>query len=138
MRRHTRVSEVRLSDTEESFARALWSEVFLIFGIQWVLPKAVDSLLFAWRNCLGTCYSNVWNMVPSCPMGLIWREHNTCAFEDFEIPVDLLKSLLVGTLFEWSHVLGFMHCIIISDFLLLLVLLFDLFVFISSTMGSPS
>ena len=81
-------------------------------------------------KCLeyGTILSNVVNLEGT----------NTCAFEDFEIPVDLLKSLLVGTLFEWSHVLGFMHCIIISDFLLLLVLLFDLFVFISSTMGSPS
>lgn len=120
------------------FVRALWSEVFLIFGIQWVLPKTVDSLPFAWRNCLGKCYSYVWNMVLSCPMWLIWREHNIRAFEDFKILIDLLKSLLVGTLFEWSHVWGFMHRITISDFLLLLILLFDLFVFISSTMGSPS
>ena len=53
------------------FAHALWSEVFLMFGAQWVMPNTVVSLLFAWRNWLGTYSSNVWNMVPTCLMWLI-------------------------------------------------------------------
>ena len=32
------------------FAHALWSEVFLMFGVQWVMPSTIVSLLFAWRN----------------------------------------------------------------------------------------
>ena len=32
------------------FARALWSEVFLMFGVQWVMLNTNASLLFAWRN----------------------------------------------------------------------------------------
>ncbi|XP_050258767.1 putative disease resistance protein At3g14460 [Quercus robur] len=36
-------------------------EVSLLI-IQWVMPDTIVSLLFAWRNWLGTYSSNVWNM----------------------------------------------------------------------------
>ena len=72
---------------------------------------------FAWRNCLGKQFSNIWNMVLACLMWLIWWEHNTCTFEDFERPLDLLKSLLVGTLFEWSFIRGYTRCTSIFEFL---------------------
>ena len=48
---------------------------------------------------------------------VIPQECNTCTFEDIERPLDHLKSLLVGTLFEWSRIWGYMWCISISDFL---------------------
>ena len=32
-------------------------------------------------------------------------------------PLDDLKSMLVGTLFEWSHVWRYTRCTSISDFL---------------------
>ena len=32
------------------FAYALWSEVLIMFGVQWVMPDTIVSLLFAWRN----------------------------------------------------------------------------------------
>ena len=41
------------------FAHALWSEVFLMFGIQWVTPRTVVSLLCAWENYLGIHSSSV-------------------------------------------------------------------------------
>ena len=44
-------------------------------------------------------------------MWLIWREQNTRTFEDIERFVDLLKSLLVETLFEWSRIWDFTQCI---------------------------
>ena len=50
------------------FAYVLWSEVFLIFGIQWVMLKAIASLLFGWWNWLRKHSSNIWNMVPACLM----------------------------------------------------------------------
>jgi len=34
-------------------AHALWVYMFQIFGIQWVMPGSVASLLFCWRNWLG-------------------------------------------------------------------------------------
>ena len=56
-------------------------------------------------------------MVPACLMWLIWREQNTHMFEDVEESVDFLKSLLVGTLFGWSHIWGFTQCISVFDFM---------------------
>ena len=51
------------------FAHTLWSEFFLLFGVQWVMPKIVVTLLSAWWNWLGIHYSNVWNMVLACLCG---------------------------------------------------------------------
>ena len=47
---------------------ALWSAVFEAFRIQWVMPRTVSSLLFAWRNWFGKHLSTIWNMVPTCLM----------------------------------------------------------------------
>ena len=58
---------------DESFlihceAHALWSKLFMIFGIHWVLPDKVASLLFGWRNWFGKHSSNVWNLVSAYVM----------------------------------------------------------------------
>lgn len=82
------------------YAYVLWSEFFfLMFGIQWVMPKIVTSLIFGWRNWLGKHSSNIWNMVLACLMWLIWQECNNHTFEDIVRSTDLLKPILVGTLF---------------------------------------
>ena len=86
------------------FAHALWSEVFLMFGVQWVMPSTIVSLLFTGRTWLGNYTSNVWNMVPMCLMWLVWKERNAQTFKDTERPIDLLKTLLARTLFEWSRI----------------------------------
>ena len=95
----------------------LWSAIFEVFGIHWVMPKTVSSLLFAWRNWFGKHLSIIWNMVPACLIWLVWTERNTCIFEDNERTLNLLKPLLFGTLFQWAHVWGFTNCISISNFL---------------------
>ena len=100
------------------FAYALWNEVLIMFGVQWVMPNTIVSLLFAWRNCLGSFSSNVWNMVPACLMWLVWKERNAQTFEDIERPIDLLKNLLAMTLSEWSHIWGLTNCSSLSEFLI--------------------
>ena len=57
-------------------------------------------------------------MVLACLMWLIWRERNTHTFEDVERSVDLLKSLLIGTLFEWSHICDYTLLFFLFDFFL--------------------
>ena len=42
---------------------------------------------------------------------------NARTFEETEILVDCLKSLLLRTLFEWSRIWGFTHCHSLFDFL---------------------
>ena len=57
-------------------------------------------------------------------MWLIWRERNTRPFENVERSFDLLKFLLIGTLFEWSHILGFTQFVSIFYFLQLALVSF--------------
>lgn len=65
-------------------SHALWSAIFEVFGIHWIMPKTISSLLFAWRNWFGKHLPTIWNMVPECLMWLVWTEHNTHIFEDNE------------------------------------------------------
>ena len=46
------------------------------------------------------------------------EERNSRTFEDIERLVDVVKSLLARTLFEWSRIWGFTHCISMFDFLI--------------------
>ena len=73
---------------------------------------------FAWRNWLGNYSSNVRNMVLVCLMWLVWKERNARIFENVEQPIDLLKTSLGRTLFEWSCIWGLTHCISLSDFII--------------------
>lgn len=45
------------------YARTLLREVFLMFGIQWVVQEKVASLLSGLRNWLGKYFLDVWNMI---------------------------------------------------------------------------
>ena len=65
-----------------------------------MMPKTVASLLFGWWNWPEKHSSNIWNMVPACLMWLTWWERNNCTFEDIARLIDLLKLILVGTLFQ--------------------------------------
>ena len=49
---------------------------------------------------------------------MIWRERNNRTFEDIVRSIDLLKPILVGTLFQWGRIWGFTQCISIFDCLL--------------------
>ena len=82
----------------------LWSFALRSFGVSWVLPKRVIDLLASWRNWLGKCSSNVWNLVPHCMMWIIWRERNNCIFEDLVLFGDKLL-----TLFATLCLIGLVH-----------------------------
>ena len=56
-------------------------------------------------------------MVPACLKWLIWRESNNRTIENIVRLVDLLKPILVGTVFQWDRIWGFTHRISISKFL---------------------
>ena len=75
---------------------------FCMEGLVWEIP--VKYLKYG---------SRIW----ACRMWLLWQEHITHTFEDNERPLDLLKFLLFGTLFQWARIWGFTQCISIYDFL---------------------
>uniref|UniRef100_A0A7N2LXQ8 Uncharacterized protein n=1 Tax=Quercus lobata TaxID=97700 RepID=A0A7N2LXQ8_QUELO len=64
--------------------------------------------------------SNIWNLVPSCLMWIIWTERNQHSFEDTEKSLAQLLDLCQRTLFDWSQCWGwgFLDCFALLDFLL--------------------
>ena len=67
---------------------------------------------------LGEIFFKYLEYVQMCLMWLVWKEHNAQTFEDIEGPIDLLKTLLARTLFEWSCIWGLTHCSSLSDFII--------------------
>ena len=65
----------------------LWSSALWIFGIHWVLPYTMPTLLFGWINWFRKHSSDVWNLMPACLMWLVWKERDSCMFEKDERPL---------------------------------------------------
>ena len=63
-------------------------DVFLIFGINWVMSGTVVALLFCWRNWFGKHGSVKWNMVLGCLMWIMWKEWKGHLFEENVISLD--------------------------------------------------
>ena len=80
----------------------LWSFMFRMVGIQWVLLEKVLDLLCGWR-CRGL---NIWNLVPVCLMWTIWTERDQHTFEDVECKSTKLQAFFTGSLYKWSFVSG--------------------------------
>jgi hypothetical protein len=66
------------------YASELWSFIFCIVGMHWVMPCKVSELPACWRRTASSSKNVIWNAIPSCLMWLIWRERNMRAFEDLE------------------------------------------------------
>ena len=50
-------------------AHELWSMVFVLFGVSWVMPSSVLELLACWQGRFGRhCSSEFWNAIPHCLM----------------------------------------------------------------------
>ena len=52
-------------------AHSLWVQMLQVFGIQWVMPGSVESLVFCSSNWLGKFSSDIWNMVPGYLMWVV-------------------------------------------------------------------
>jgi hypothetical protein len=92
-----------------SMARELWSMLFGLFGVSWVMPCQVLHLWAGWQVRFGDPRNMiVWRMVLHCVMWCLWRERNAHHFEDCERSVVDLKLLFFQTLYEWVYSLGFL------------------------------
>ena len=77
-------------------------------------------------------------MVPACLTWLIWWECSNHTFEDIVRSIDLLKPILVGTLFQWCRTLGVLHNVFpFLNFFFLFVSLLEVLVFVLSSECSP-
>ena len=87
-------------------AHSLWVQMLQVFGIQWVMPGSVESLVFCWSNWLGKFSLDIWNMVLGCLMWVVWMERNRHSLEAKEKSLVQLQALCQSTLFEWARCWG--------------------------------
>ena len=87
-------------------AYEMWSMIFCLFGICWVMPQRVVDLLNCW-TCNFRRHRNIviWRFVPHCLMWCIWRERNSGSFKGRERSIIEFKSFFFFTLLEWCLVL---------------------------------
>ena len=91
-----------------SIAWELWSLVFCLFGIQWVMPHTIFELFEAWQGKFARHrHIDVWRLVPHCLIWCIWCERNARSFEGCEHSLLEIKSFFLHTLFEWSGFFSF-------------------------------
>ena len=90
-----------------SVAMELWSMVFGMFGVHWVMPCTVMDLFCTWLGQRGQHSSLVfWKMIPHCLVWCIWAERNSRHFEDSERSIPELKLFFSHILFDWVMGLG--------------------------------
>ena len=100
-----------------SIAHSLWTYMFRLFGMEWVMPGSVVDLLFCWYHWLGKHSSDIWDLALGCLMWTIWIERNRRSFEDEEKMVVQLLEHCQRTLFDWSRCCGYSDCSTLLDFL---------------------
>ena len=82
------------------FVQALWSLIFCLFGLNWVMLAQVVDLMACWMGVFRKSWvAGIWGLIPSCIMWLIWRERNRRLFEDPELTPLELKSILLRSIF---------------------------------------
>ena len=92
-------------------AYELWSMVWTLFGLLWVMPHSVTDLFSSWQGSFGGHRSiDLWRAVPHCVLWCIRREWNSRCFEGKERSISDLKSLLFYTLLEWSSFFNLFPC----------------------------
>jgi hypothetical protein len=85
-------------------ATNLWSCMFSLFGLHWVMLKRVLELLACWREGRETSkIQDLWNSIPHGIFWVLWWERNSRAFEGKESGVLKLKWFLIRTLMDWSN-----------------------------------
>ena len=93
-------------------AYEVWSMVFCLFGIHWVMPYKVIELLASWQGKFGRHQNiDLWRFVPHGLFWYLWQERNARCFSDCERSTLDIKSFFFRTLLDWSLVLPSCSCL---------------------------
>uniref|UniRef100_A0A2N9G750 DDT domain-containing protein n=1 Tax=Fagus sylvatica TaxID=28930 RepID=A0A2N9G750_FAGSY len=81
----------------------LWSMVWILFGITWVMPRGVVDLFNCWHGPRSKSEAGkIWKMTPHCLMWCIWQERNDRTFNGVEKSIPALKFHLLHILLSWA------------------------------------
>ena len=85
----------------------LWTVVFAIFGVNWVLPSSLKETLLGWKDPFARkILKKIWMVAPLCLFWTIWRERNRTVFKDVLTSTQRMKNSLVFALWSWQVYLG--------------------------------
>ena len=99
-------------------AQELWSLIFVLFGITWVMPRGVVDLLMCWSERFGKSEAGaIWKAIPHCLMWCIWREQNSRVFVGEELSIPALKSSFLQTLYNWLKASNLVSCNSLAEML---------------------
>lgn len=69
------------------FSWEVWFEILRDFGVRWVCPRDLKSLLAAWRSKAFSGRGNkIWRLALAAICWAIWLERNSRVFEGYEEP----------------------------------------------------
>ena len=110
----------------------LWSLVFCLFGLHWVMPHKVIEMFKSWQGKFGR-HRNIefWRIVPHCLMWCIWSKRNARCFEGCEQSLIEIKSFFLHTLLVWSAALPHFSCFSLLVLLGLAIFLNKIFCYLS-------
>ena len=100
----------------------LWAFIFMIFGLNWVLPRFIKDTLARWK-CSPSRKSlrKVWMAALLCLLWTIWKEINGIVFGDMVLSTQRMKNSLMFALWSWGTANSNVHAMNIIDFFDLLV-----------------
>ena len=84
-------------------AQELWSVVFILLGVLWVMPSGMLDLLASWQARFGRGNRVIWNVTPHYLMWCLWRERNARIFEGCKKSIPDYKLSFLKALFEWMN-----------------------------------
>ena len=91
-------------------ANDLWSFVFSLFGVCWVMPRKITDLVSRWQGSFKRQKSyEIWAVIPHCLLWCLWRERNSRIFEDCDRSTLDLRLQFLRTLFDWMSATGCFH-----------------------------
>ena len=86
-------------------ATMLWSLIFSLFGVQWILHTKIKRNLLGWHNVfVGKSREKAWRASPLCLMWALWRETNERVFNDMERSDQAVKHFFFCTFVNWVRV----------------------------------
>ena len=77
--------------------------MFYLFGVNWVLPFAVNDTLLGW--CVSfkdKKHRKIWRAAPLCLFWTVWKERNRIAFDNEVLLIQRMKNSFVCNLFSWA------------------------------------
>uniref|UniRef100_A0A5B7CC03 Uncharacterized protein n=1 Tax=Davidia involucrata TaxID=16924 RepID=A0A5B7CC03_DAVIN len=83
-------------------AREVWTMLFVIFGMYWMILWSVKDFLMSWKAaCPSKRVRQAWWSALLCVMWCIWWEHNMRTFEEVDTPIHRLKKKILDIFHIW-------------------------------------